>query len=583
MAAPRYTEADLRREVRSYRDHLQLMADDEAFVAWFLRAFITEDEQAARAALTGGSGDKGLDAVLVDDEAKRVFVVQGKYRKGIAAKGEKRADVLQCAGLARYFSGDGSEFADWIGDLSPSAQRLAEVGRERTKKRKFHLHLYYVTTGRCAAGLRKEATRTAATVDRDITFDVFDGKQVLHFLGDYLDGVAPPVPTLDIAIEGEGVLRRRDPLNDIESWVFSASARTVRGLFTAAGFRLFARNVRGYLGQTEINEGMQETLEKEPEFFWYYNNGITVICDDAERVQRGGQDVLRVHNPQVINGQQTTRTLSGYAGSRVGASVLVRVIRVAREDGGGLDRFEQLVSRIVAATNWQNAIRASDLMANDRRQIEIERALRPLGYWYVRKRQARREIRRAAGSKRYQFVTKEELAQAVAACEVDPAVVREGKEALFEERFYGAVFPTAEPYFYLLRNMLAKTAGYAARRKPERGFAKWLVVHFTWPHLDPLVRATARKQALLDSWRTGGPIFDGAYKAVDTVFRAARIYFRAARGRGEAAQDPASFYRIRNRHKEFERFWASRRNVYRASLHRALIRLDAALQRKVES
>ncbi len=585
MAGHRYTEADLRREVRSYRDHLQLLADDEAFVVWFLRAFITEDEQAARAALTGGSGDKGLDAVFVDDEAKRVFVVQGKYRKGIAEKSEKRTDVLQCASLARCFAGAGKEFDVWAHDLAPAAQKLAEIARERVAKRKFQLHLLYVTTGRCADGLRKEAARTAANAGRDIGFDLFDGSQILHLLGDYLDGVAPPVPTLDIAIEGgeEGILRRRDPSNDIESWVFSASGDTVRGLFGVASFRLFARNVRGFLGRTDINQGMQGTLEKEPEFFWYYNNGVTIICDDAERIQRGGQDVLRVHNPQVINGQQTTRTLAAVGRTGRHASVLVRVIRVSRDVDEGPERFEQLVTKIVAATNWQNAIRTSDLMANDRQQIAIERALRPVGYWYVRKRQTRREALRAAGPKRYQVVTKEHLAQAVAACELDPAVVREGKEALFDERLYSSVFPTAEPFFYLTRNMLSQTAGYAARGKPERGYAKWLVLHFAWSHVAPLLNAKPRKEAFIGAWRRGGPIFDATYSAVDALFRAARGYYRVRRGRGEAAQDPASFYRIRNRHREFARYWASGRNTQRGALKRALKRLDKALRKQVES
>ncbi len=477
MAVHRYVESDLRREVASYKEHLNLLADDEAFVGWFLRAFLTEDEHQARAALTGGGGDKGLDAVLIDDEARRVYVIQGKYRKGIGEKGEKRTDVLQCANLAARFAGDGDEFAAWLQDLAPTAQLLAETARERVTKRRFHLHLYYVTTGRCSDGLRKEAGRTASYVNRDIAFEVIDGKQTLHLLGDYLDGVAPPVPMLDIPIEGgqEGVLRRRDQSNEIESWVFSVSAEAVRSLFATAGPRLFARNVRGYLGRSEVNDGMMATLEKEPEFFWYYNNGITVVCDDAGRHQQSGQDVLRVHNPQVINGQQTTRTLA--AAGRLGrrASVLVRVIRVSRDATEGAERFEALVTRIVGATNWQNAIKASDLMANDQRQIAIERALRPLGYWYIRKRQARREAMRAAGGKRYDVVTRDKLAQAVAACELDPAIVREGKETLFEERYYDSVFPTAEPYFYLTRNMLRRVAGYVSHGKPERGYSKWLV------------------------------------------------------------------------------------------------------------
>src|SRR6185503_15882731 len=156
---------------------------------------------------------------------------------------------------------------------------------------------------------------------------------------------------------------------------------------------------------------------------------------------RGGRDVWRVSNPQVINGQQTTRTLHREARRGLRASVVVRVIRVPRDSGQDTNRFEALVSSIVAATNWQNAIRPSDLMSSDRRQIEIDRELRKVGYYYVRKRQKKSEARRAAGGRHWFFIRKEEVAQAVAACDLDPAVVRQGKERLFEERLYPAVYP----------------------------------------------------------------------------------------------------------------------------------------------
>ena len=61
---------------------------------------------------------------------------------------------------------------------------------------------------------------------------------------------------------------------------------------------------------TGDNRGMEATLQKEPEYFWYYNNGITIVCDEAKQESSRGRQILRVTNPQVINGQQTTRTLA---------------------------------------------------------------------------------------------------------------------------------------------------------------------------------------------------------------------------------------------------------------------------------
>jgi hypothetical protein len=55
---------------------------------------------------------------------------------------------------------------------------------------------------------------------------------------------------------------------------------------------------------------MRDTLKEKPERFWYYNNGITIVCDRATRIQERGKDRLRIENPQIINGQQTTRVLA---------------------------------------------------------------------------------------------------------------------------------------------------------------------------------------------------------------------------------------------------------------------------------
>jgi hypothetical protein len=138
------------------------------------------------------------------------------------------------------------------------------------------------------------------------------------------------------------------------------------------------------LGNTEINKAIASTISDEPRNFWYYNNGITIVCDRAKKEQHRGEDVLKVDRPQVINGQQTVRTLSEAESDR--ASVLVKVIKIPRENLNE-DEYDDLVRSIVKATNWQNSIKPSDLVSNDKVQVFLERELRRVGYHYLRKRQ----------------------------------------------------------------------------------------------------------------------------------------------------------------------------------------------------
>ncbi len=57
--AVRLSEHDLRRELHEFHERYQKLGDDELFVLWFLRAFVTENEADAASALCGGATRQG--------------------------------------------------------------------------------------------------------------------------------------------------------------------------------------------------------------------------------------------------------------------------------------------------------------------------------------------------------------------------------------------------------------------------------------------------------------------------------------------------------------------------------------------
>jgi AIPR protein len=506
------------------------------------------------------------------------------------AKAEHRNDVIGFAQLAADVTSNNEAFSNLIDGMdSLVSQRLREA-RERLQKRHYRLHLYYVTLGRCSANLRDEVFKMVRRTHERAWIDVVDGRQLLLVFHDYLYDVAPPIPSLDLQMEAgqgvrvNGILQRYDIRTDIDSWVFSMSGQAVGDIYTQTGTRLFARNVRGYLGSNkDINRGMEATIENEPEYFWYYNNGITIICDKAEQIRSEGRDILRVAKPQIINGQQTTRTLHRQGAKSAKASVVVRVIRVPRDRNSETDHFEALVSRIVACTNWQNEILPSDLMSNDRRQIEIERQLRNLNYYYVRKRQTKSEARRASGVGFNFLIKKDEFAQAVAACDLDSVVVREGKENLFEERLYQQVFPTADPHYYLSRYWLMREVSYAAKGYPERAYAKWLVLHFMWSHLAAVVRSRAAADSFRNESEHNGDSATVLNKAIHIVFNAALDFYRKKRGKGAKATDVSTFFKRKGRDREFDRFWNSSVNKRRGAFRRTWRKYEKTFREILEA
>ncbi len=139
-------------------------------------------------------------------------------------------------------------------------------------------------------------------------------------------------------------------------------------------YELFEENIREYLGTRGINNGIIKTLKdkKDRENFFYYNNGVTIICEDCETL---GVDKLpseykgrkynygfKLTNPQIVNGCQTINSiaevLSHYDDITVYSEfekvyVLVKVFvfdETTKRNKAGLDK------NIVRFTNSQNAI-----------------------------------------------------------------------------------------------------------------------------------------------------------------------------------------------------------------------------------
>jgi hypothetical protein len=241
------------------------------------------------------------------------------------------------------------------------------------------------------------------------------------------------------------------------------------------------------------------------------------------------------------------------------ASVLVKVMQVPRDaEVGAGDGFDTLVSRIVANTNWQNAINYADLVSNDRVQIEVERALRKVGYVYLRKRQKKSEARKLAG-KMYFIIKKEELAQAVAACEMDPVTVREGKNRLFGDH-YKTVFPTTDANFYLTRFWARRHVGLASRGKPQWGYAGWMTLHFLWSCLAPVLKYEEVSRRFWSMSATkDAALCTPLGKGIDIIFDQMMEYYNLNKGTGDAVMDPSTFFRgKRGRHIEFEGLWKTR-------------------------
>jgi len=87
------------------------------------------------------------------------------------------------------------------------------------------------------------------------------------------------------------------------------SVTEIAALIDRHGERLLERNIRRYLGLqgNRVNEGIRHTLTSdEKNNFYFYNNGVTLTCDNfSYNALQDGDYQVRVENLQIINGAQT--------------------------------------------------------------------------------------------------------------------------------------------------------------------------------------------------------------------------------------------------------------------------------------
>jgi hypothetical protein len=153
------------------------------------------------------------------------------------------------------------------------------------------------------------------------------------------------------------------------------------------GRMLFAKNLRYFRGDTPINEGIDKTLTETPDNFWYFNNGITMLCNKLGKALIGTSNtdigVFNCEGASVVNGAQTVGVIWEMARrdpvklEKTTARVQMRIISLEKcPEGFGTE--------VTRAANTQNPIRHRDYAALDPEQqrLAAEMALDKRRYAY---------------------------------------------------------------------------------------------------------------------------------------------------------------------------------------------------------
>ncbi|MDO8142397.1 MAG: AIPR family protein [Candidatus Brocadiales bacterium] len=414
----------------------ELKTPERAFIAWTLMHLQANDIASgdAVAAIVDGAQEKGIDAIYVPDRNGRIIILQTKYHKNPEKHGIKKNDLVKLfAGIDWLMRGD-------LGKITGNPQFAAKAEEFRDAYVNFEYSEIVVALAATAEkGPGKEELdeiehaldgfRESGAAFEVITLSVNE----LH--GALISAVHNRYKlAIDINFAGKPFHYEREK-SGARAIVGAVKGVELAQLFHKHSFRIFDANIRNYLGMGKINQEIQRTATDKDEAcnFWFYNNGVTFVCDEYSF--RSLEDtVVKMRNAQIINGCQTVMSL--YNSGRElkdDVEVLVRIIEKEQD--------LRFFSRIALCANSQNAVRPADLVGTDTIQLELKRLMLKYGVYYETRRGDYRAEKDTLSPAPSEVITMKKAAQALATVFMQkPGIAKKDTSRLFLSSTDGGLY-----------------------------------------------------------------------------------------------------------------------------------------------
>ena len=334
-----------------------------------------------------GAKDGGIDFIYSDEET--LYLIQGKSSASLSIEDVDNA----LHKIAKAFAKFKDRKFDELNDAIKSA--LSNAYDDLTEDKNVELVLFTNTE------FDKAARKKIDDVSKDEILSKFNVS--IYDKNDIDLQKAIEEESADLVAEGELLLQLGDDksanrlaFGEGKGIIVNIRASSLKTLFQKYNKHgLFSYNLREHIVQKSVDDAIDYTIKKERDNFWYYNNGITIGCNDYSI---DGYK-LRLYGFSIINGAQTTTKIgkSNIVNEKNDFALTCKIVRADKSFGAE----EDFISKISEASNSQKPIKSRDLKSNLKEQrimqnkaanngkhslaIEIKRGVRPSNYKSVEK------------------------------------------------------------------------------------------------------------------------------------------------------------------------------------------------------
>lgn len=433
---------------------------DDAFLRFaFSTLFSVDYDDLQPEDIVDGGADKGLDVISIEENVSngtaQVYVIQSKHTNGFSSN----ALTLLANGLTWLFDEPRSEFSklpnlNFVNKIS----EFREI-RNRLGPSNLSIDIYFVTIGneeQISIEYSSEIQKITQKYDNN-AFDCFK----IHSIGsnklvELINIQEKKSKQIDYDIP---IIYDRNKPSYIEyqnaglkGCICSVKASSLARMVSETNEEtIFDLNLRRFYGidKGKVNPNIAHTASSEAEahMFWFYNNGITIVCDDYDVVNDPDTNHLKLKNLQIVNGCQTSMTIFSLMRENKlleEAEIIVKIFKT---------KNPEFLDRVVLTTNNQNSISSRDLKSNDPVQVNYQRAFQEgYGYRYERKPREFGNLNRKESKK---VISNEKVAQSyLAIVKKKPTTARTQKYKTWDSPLYETIFSNQKINKHLLSYLI---------------------------------------------------------------------------------------------------------------------------------
>lgn len=356
-------------------DEVLTATASRCFCAFALESTTGIESRIASLSITDGFGDWGIDALYIDETNYYVHIVQSKLIQD-GSGGPELGDIEKTIrGVKRIID---LNFSDFNVRLK---KKEADIARALNDTRfKILLTIAYTGTklsdeAKSVLNEFKEENNEAGEIFYINEFDLKRAHSIIR------DGASNTIIDAEILLENWGKITEPSV-----SFYGTLNGEDVARLYKKHYSSLFSRNIRFFLGDTEVNKGIEATIRTTPLEFFYLNNGITIISGSVLKKPIGGSDtssgIFECKSISVVNGAQTFSTIGRLASDGVDVSkikVFAKIISLENSTTG----FD---NKVTIAANSQNKVERKDFVSLDPVQEALKTDFAMDGIRYMFKR-----------------------------------------------------------------------------------------------------------------------------------------------------------------------------------------------------